>query len=70
MIDNVVAAVQSAAEKAFVRARLAKKLIPQWQLYVRKEKSLLMVERKVRQELSRVSKKAKMLHLKIKGLTS
>jgi hypothetical protein len=69
-VGKIVAGALATAGKAFARAREAKKLIPQWQQAVQKEFSLRKVERKVRQELRLVAKKARTLHQKIKSLTS
>lgn len=69
-VEKVVAAVQSAADKAFHRARLARQLIPRWQLFVRKEFSLRKAERKMRREIEAVSRMARTLGEKIKALTS
>lgn len=67
---RLVATVQAIADKAFTRASLAKKLIPRWQLYVRKEVNLRKVERAVRQQLESVARKVKTLHRQIRKLTT
>jgi len=67
---RLVAGIQAIAEETFSRGREAKKLIPQWQAYVRKELTLKKLESRVRRELSVVSKKAQALHRTIRKLTS
>ncbi|SRR5258708_2271645 len=69
-IHRLVASIQAIAEETFARGREAKKLIPQWRVYVRKELSLKKLESRVRRELRVVSKKAKALHRTIRKLTS
>jgi hypothetical protein len=67
---RIVHQVQSIAEKSFKRVVEAKKLIPKWQIYVKKEASLRKLEEKVKSQLRVVSSKAIALHRKIRGLTS
>lgn len=69
-LGKLVAGVQATAEKAIARARQAKGLLPRWHVYVKKEHSLRKIERRVRQELQAVARKARALEEKIKGLTS
>ena len=69
-LGKVVAGIRATAHKAFERARLAKQLLPEWQVYIKKELSLRNVERKVRQELETVAKKARKMQEKIRSLTS
>jgi hypothetical protein len=67
---RIVHEVQSIAEKNFKRFLEAKKLIPKWQIYVKKEAALRKLESKVRSDLRAVSNKASALHRKIRALTS
>jgi len=69
-VGKIVAGALVTAGIAFARARQAKGLIPQWQMYVKKELSLRKMERQVRRELQAVAKKARAIHQRIKSLTS
>jgi len=70
VLEKLVAGARATAAQVFARAKLAKQLLPKWQGYVRKETSLRNVERKVRQELRIVARKARALQARIKSLTS
>ena len=67
---RLIANIQAIAEEAFARGRQAKKLIPQWRVYVTKAISLKKLESQVRRELRIVSSKAEALQRKIRALTS
>jgi hypothetical protein len=67
---RIVHQVQSLADKSFRRVVEARKLIPKWQVYVKKEATLRKLEDKVRSELRMVSQKATALHRRIRSLTS
>ena len=69
-IPGLIASVAAVAERALSRARAAQKLVPQWQLYVKKQLSLGKLEKKVREELRVVAQKAQDLERKIKELTT
>jgi hypothetical protein len=66
---RIVQQVTSVADKTLKRALEAKKLIPKWQVYVRKEASLRQLESKLKVQLRRVSSKASALHRRIQALT-
>jgi hypothetical protein len=67
---RVVHQVQSIAEKSFRRVLEVRKLIPKWQVYVKKEASLRKLEGKVKTQLRAISSKASAIHRKIRALTS
>ena len=67
---RIVQHVQTLADKSYKRVVEAKKLIPKWQLYVKKEVSLRKLEGKVRSALRTIASKATALHRRIKALTS
>jgi hypothetical protein len=70
---RVVYRVQSItehAEKDLKRVLEAKKLIPQWRVYVEKEAALKKLESKVKTDLREVSIKASRLQRRIRALTS
>ena len=67
---RVVDRVRSLTEKSLKRAMEAKKLIPKWQIYVKKEASLRKLEDQVKSELRVVSLKATALQRRIRALTS
>lgn len=66
---RLVHKLQSVAEKSLKRALEVKKLIPRWQVYVKKEASLRQIESRLRQELRAISSKASALHRRIQSLT-
>jgi len=61
--------VQAIAAKSFKRVLEVKKLLPKWQVYVKKEASLRQLEDKVRTQLRTISTKAAALHRRIQSLT-
>lgn len=61
--------VQAIAEKSFKRVVEVKKLIPKWQVYVRKEASLRQLENRVKTQLRAISTKVAALHRRIQALT-
>ena len=67
---KLVQQVQSTAKKTLKRALEVKKLIPKWQIYVRKEASLRKAESKLKKTLQVVTSKAEELHRRIRGLSS
>jgi hypothetical protein len=67
---RLVHQVQSLANRNFKRVLEAKKLIPKWQIYVKKEAALKKLESKVKSDLRAISTKASALHRKIRALTS
>lgn len=67
---RLVAGLKAVAEDALSRARQAKKLIPQWHLYLSQELSLRKMEKKIGKELKVAARKAHALGLRIKELTS
>lgn len=67
---RLVHQVQSIADRNLKRVLEAKKLIPKWQLYVKKEAALKKLENKVRSDLRAASTMASELHRKIRALTS
>ena len=67
--SRLVQQVQSVADKSFKRALAVKKLIPKWQIYVKKEASLRKIEGKLKRQLRSVSAKAGALHRRIQALT-
>lgn len=69
-VQALVAGITDAAERALARARRAQKLVPQWQIYVKKELSLRKLEKKVRANLRAAARKAKVLGRKIKELAA
>lgn len=66
---RLVQQVQSVADKSLKRALEVKKLIPKWQVYVRKEATLRQTESRLKRELRSVSSKAGALHRRIQALT-
>ena len=69
-VHRLIANIQAIAEKTYSRSRRAKKLIPQWRVYLSKELTLKKLESRVRRQLRVVSSKAQALHRKIRELTS
>ena len=67
---RIVQHVQTLADKSYKRVVEAKKLIPKWQVYVKKEASLRKLQGKVRSALRTIASKATALHRRIKALTS
>jgi len=67
---KAVSRVRSAAEESFKRILEVKKLIPMWQVYVKKEASLRYEENRLKRELNSVSTKARRLHRRIDQLSS
>jgi hypothetical protein len=67
--SRLVASLASAAELAVARVKQAKKLVPKWQAYVRKELTLKKAERRVRAGLRAASRMARVLERKIKDLS-
>jgi len=66
---RLLSSLASAAELALARAKRAKKIVPQWQAYVRKELSLRKLEARVRRDLQVAARKAQELGKKVKALT-
>jgi len=66
---KIVHHLQTVAENSIKKGSEAKKLIPKWQVYVKKEASLRKLEKEVRFELRAISAKATALHRKIRELT-
>ena len=66
----MIASVAAVAERTLSRAREAQKLVPQWQLYVKKQLSLRKIERKAREALRSAARKAQALERRIKELTA
>ena len=62
--------VQSIADRNFKRVLEVKRLIPKWQVYVKKEAALRKLENRVKTNLRAISTKASELHRKIRALTS
>ena len=67
---RLVSTMQAAADRTFTKVLEAKKLIPRWQKFVKREFSLKKAERKLRLQLKAASRKAKMLHRRILELTT
>jgi hypothetical protein len=67
---RIVQQVVSLADRSFKRVLEAKKLIPKWQSYVKKEAALKKLESKVKSDLRAISTKASALHRRIQALTS
>ena len=66
---KLVQQVQSVADKSLKRALEVKKLIPKWQVYVKKEASLRQIASKVYRQLRSISSKAGALRRRIQALT-
>lgn len=67
---RIVQQVQTIADKNFKRVVEAKRLIPKWQIYVRKEASLRKQQDLVTSKLKQVALKASALQRRIRALTS
>lgn len=67
---KLVQQIQLSAEKRLKRALEVKKLLPQWQTYIKKEASLRNLEIQLKKKLRSVGIKTAALHRRIRGLSS